>query len=318
MWLDLAVLAILAAAAMVGLVRGLLVSSVRLVGAVVSYLGAWWLAPVLAPALEAHSGLSGVLAVVAGGLVAFLALLLAMEVAAAVAKAMDRRRLHGEARSGPDRLGGALVSAVAGFAFAVLVGWLAVTVDALRIHTENAALPGTGGSHFAPLARRVVRSAGEWALAGQGPAGTAVARAASDPAEALARVERLLGNPHLVGLKEDEIFWQQVEAGRHATAITRASFLALAYDGTTRRELADLGLIDERAAASSQAFKEASLDALAAIGPRLRAVREDPALARLSEDPAVQEMVLANDGLGLLRHPDVRGVIARALAGPHA
>jgi len=315
MWLDLAALGILAAAAAVGWVRGWLVSSVRFGGALAAYVGAWWLGPVVAPFFEAR-GLSGVLAVATGGLAVFFVLLLSVEGLAAVVKAMDRRRRGDDPRSGADRAGGALVGAIAGGAFAVLVAWLGITVDALGTQTGNASLPTIAGSRFAPVARDVIRGVGEWLLEDRGAAGVAVARAASDPAETIERVERLLGNPHLQGLRNDPEFWRQVEAGRHASAVERTSFLALAYDGTTRRELADLGLVDAEAAASSRAFRDASAEALAAVGPRLRAVRRDPALERLARDPEVQDMLLANDTLGLLRHPDVRLVIARALAGP--
>lgn len=317
MWLDLVALGILAAAMAVGAVRGLLVSSVRFGGALAAYVGAWWLGPAAAPVFEGW-GLSGVLAVGAASLAVFFGLLVSVEIVAAGVKSLEARHRGGRARSGADRTGGALVGAVAGTAFALLVAWLGITTDALRVQTGNEALPSTEGSHLAPVARRVIRGVGEWVLADRGPAGVAVARAASDPVDTLERVERLVENPHLVGLKDDPGFWQLVEGGRYATAVQRASFLALAYDGTTRRELADLGLIDEEAAGSAQAFREAAVDALAAVGPRLRAVREDPAMARLARDPAVQDMVLANDTLGLLQHPDVRLVIARALAGPAA
>jgi uncharacterized membrane protein required for colicin V production len=314
MWLDLAVLGVLVAALLVGAVRGVLVSSVRLFGAVAAYLGAWWLGPALAPWLG-RFGLDGVLALGMGGLAAFTLLLFSTEILAVAVRALDRRRRGGEPRTSADRLGGAAVSLVAGFAFAILLGWLAVTVDALRVHGGNDALPSTEASHFAPVARRVIRGVGEWVLADRGSTGAAVARAASDPVETLERVEQVLANPHLQQLKDDRAFWQQVESGAYERAVARASFLALAYDGSTRRELAALGLVSEEAAGSSRAFRDASIEALAAIGPRLRAVREDPALARLAEDPQVQEMVLANDTLGLLRHPDVREVIARALSG---
>ncbi|NNL65250.1 MAG: hypothetical protein HKP30_03305, partial [Myxococcales bacterium] len=148
------------------------------------------------------------------------------------------------------------------------------------------------------------------------PTGAAVARAASEPAETLVRVQGLLENPHLHDLREDRVFWEHVERGEYERAVSRSSYLALAYDGTTRRHFAELGLIDEAAAGSSAAFRDTSVEALAAIGPRLRAVREDPALARLASDPAIQEMVMSNDTLGLLRHPDVQQVIARALSSP--
>jgi uncharacterized membrane protein required for colicin V production len=315
MGLDLLALGILVAAAAVGFVRGWLVSSVRFGGALAAYVGAWVLGPRLAPLFESR-GLSGMLAVAMGGLAVFLVLLVAVEIVAALVKAAERRRRGGQARTGPDRAGGALVGALAGAAFAVLVAWLGITVDALRTQTGNEALPSVEGSRLVPVARSIIRHVGEWALADQGPAGAAVARAAADPADAMARVERLLGNPHLVSLREDRGFWHLVENGRYRPAVERASFLALAYDGTTRRELAELGLISEEAAASSLAFRDAAVDALAAVGPRIQAVRQDPALGRLAEDPAVHEMVMANDTLGLLRHPDVRLVIARALAGP--
>jgi len=317
MWLDLAALGILAAAAAVGFARGWLVSSLRFGGALAAYVGAWKLGPGLAPVFEAR-GLSGLVAVVAGGLAVFFLLLLSVEIVAAIVKAVDRRRRGGQPRGAPDRAGGALVGALAGAAFAVLIAWLGISVDVLRAQSGNEALPSIEGSRFVPVARAVIRSVGAWALAERGPAGAAVARAASDPADALARVERLLGNPHLIGLRDDRRFWQQVENGRYRSAVESASFLALAYDGTTRRELAELGLISEEAAASSRVFRDDAAEALATVGPRIQAIQHDPALGRLADDPAVLRMVEANDTIGLLSHPDVRRLIARALAGPDA
>lgn len=318
MWLDLGVLGILVAAALVGAVRGTLVSSVRLFGAVAAYAGAWWLGPQAGELLAERFGIGGTLGLLAGGLAVFSGLLLAIELLAAVVKGVDRRRRDGFPRGSADRLGGALVSAAAGFGFAILIGWLAITVDALRLHTGNAALPSTEGSRFAPIARSAVRGVGEWALSGRGPTGAAVARAVSEPAETFVRMQSLLENPHLLDLREDRVFWEHVERGEYERAVSRSSYLALAYDGTTRRNFAELGLIDEAAAGSSAAFRDMSVEALAAIGPRLRAVREDPALERLASDPTIQEMVLSNDTLGLLRHPDVQQVIARALSDPSA
>lgn len=316
MWLDLTVLGILVASAVVGLLRGTLVSSVRLGGALAAYVGSWVLGPQAAPIFEAR-GLSGMAAVLAGSLAVFFMLLVLVEILAAAAKAFDRRRLGGQPRSAPDRVGGAVVGAVAGAAFAVLVAWLGITVDALRTQTGNEALPSVEDSHFVPVARSVIRGAGTWALSDRGLVGVAVARAAADPAEALSRVERLLTNPHVVELRDDPGFWQLVANGRARSAVERTTFLALAYDGTTRRELADLGLVSEEAATSSRAFRDAAIEALAVVGPRIQAIREDPALARLEADPAVRKMIEANDTLGLLRHPDVRLVIAHALSGPH-
>ena len=312
MWLDLAALGILLAAAFVGMVRGTLVSTVRLAGAVGSYVGAWWLAPRVAPWVEAQFQVGGTFSVVAGGFASFVVLLIGVEGLSQLVRILDHRWRDGAERSLADRLGGAGASLVAGFAFAVLVAWLAFAVDALRAQ-GNEALPSTEGSRFAPVARNVIRGFGEWMLGDRGPSGTAVARAASDPVEAMERVERLFANPHLVDLKDDDRFWMRVEAGEYEHAVSRASFLALAYDGSTRREFAALGLVDEEAARSSAAFRDASVEALAAVAPRLQAIREDPALARLAEDPEVRTLVDSGDTLALLRHPDVRDLLSRAL-----
>ena len=317
MWLDLVVAAILAASLVAGAVRGMLVSSVRLGGAIAAYVAGWMLAPRVAPMVEARTDLAGTLAVLVAGLGLFMAFLLTREVATAAVKALERRLRSGP-RPAADRLAGAVVSSLAGFAFAVLIGWLAISVDALRIQTGNDALPSLEGSRFAPIAQEVIERAAGRVLADRGPAGRAVAHAVADPAVTLDRVEELIANPHLGGLKNDAGFWTEVEQGHYEAATRRSSFLAVAYDDTTRRQLADLGLIDERAARSSRAFRDSAQEALAAIGPRLRALREDPAMERLASDPEIQEMVLANDTLGLLRHPDVRQVIHRALAPPSA
>jgi len=317
MWLDLLALGILLGAALLGLMRGMLVTTIRLAGAVAAYLGSWRLGPAAAPFFEAH-GLSGLLAVLAGGLGVFFTLLLSVEIVAALAKLLEARRRRGRPRSAPDRMGGALVGALAGAGFAVLVAWLAITVDALRLQTGNEALPSVEASHFAPVAGGLIRGVGGRVLADRGSAGVALARAVSAPGDTLQGVERLLGNPHLAALRDDRAFWRQVEGGHSRAAVERASFLALAYDGTTRNELAALGLISQDAARSSRAFREASAQALAAVAPHLRAIREDPALDRLAADPAVQEMVRDSDTLGLLRNPDVRLVIAHVLAGPRA
>ena len=121
MWLDLAALAILVGAMGVGFLRGWLVSSIRFGGAGSAYVGAWWLGPQVAPLFEAR-GLSGMLAVAAGGLAVFFVLLVSVEILAAVVKAIETRRRGGQARTAPDRFGGALVGAIPGAGFAVPEG----------------------------------------------------------------------------------------------------------------------------------------------------------------------------------------------------
>jgi hypothetical protein len=52
------------------------------------------------------------------------------------------------------------------------------------------------------------------------------------------------------------------------------------------------------------------------LGPRLRALREDPALNELVEDPEVQLALQSGDTMALVSHPGFRQLVARVAADP--
>ena len=53
---------------------------------------------------------------------------------------------------------------------------------------------------------------------------------------------------------------------------------------------------------------------LAQVGPRIHAIRNDPALAELAQDPEVQNALKSGDGVSLLlAHPEFRRLVDRAL-----
>jgi hypothetical protein len=52
------------------------------------------------------------------------------------------------------------------------------------------------------------------------------------------------------------------------------------------------------------------------VGPRLRGLRDDPALRELLQDPEVAAAVQSGDHLALLSNPGFRAVVARVMEGP--
>ena len=70
------------------------------------------------------------------------------------------------------------------------------------------------------------------------------------------------------------------------------------------------------AASEPAAFREAAGHTLHQLGPRLRALRNDPALQELMADPEVQSALQSGDTLALLSHPGFRQLVASVAADP--
>ena len=127
-------------------------------------------------------------------------------------------------------------------------------------------------------------------------------------------MQTLTGNPRIVALERDPVFWQHVQAGSLDAAPDRWGFVGIAHDETLRKELGDFGLITESAAADSYIFREEVRETLEGVGPRLRDLVERPEAAELSNDPAVQAALEEGDTVALLRDPRVRTLLHDLMA----
>ena len=73
--------------------------------------------------------------------------------------------------------------------------------------------------------------------------------------------------------------------------------------------------MDEAAAADPRAFRLPAGDVLRQVGPRIRGLREDPAVQDLMRDPEVVAAVQSGDHLALMTHPGFQAVVARVMEG---
>jgi membrane protein required for colicin V production len=313
MWLDVVALVILALFAFMGARRGGLASGMALGSLGVAYAAAILAAPRLGPLAAELTGVSEWLGMPLAGSVAFLAAFLVMAV---VSKLLGRLTApeEGEGRSPRDRFLGGVFGAVRGGLIVLLLSYLAIWVDALRITGTAPDLPELGSSAAARVTETLVE-AGVTAFVDDAPSGHMIARIAARPGQSIADLQGLMEHPVINELRADELFWSYVEHGNVDAALNRRGAMALIYDAEVRRQLGELGLIDAAAVSDSRVFRAAAADVLRQVGPRLKGLKEDPELQALMRDPEVVAAVQSGNHLALMGHPGFRAVVARVMEG---
>jgi uncharacterized membrane protein required for colicin V production len=313
MWLDVVALVVLALFAFMGARRGGLASGMALGSLGVAYAAAILAAPRLGPLAAELTGVSEWLGMPLAGSVAFLAAFLVMAV---VSKLLGRLTApeEGEGRSPRDRFLGGVFGAVRGGLIVLLLSYLAIWVDALRITGTAPDLPELGSSAAARVTETLVE-AGVTAFVDDAPSGHMIARIAARPGQSIADLQGLMEHPVINELRADELFWSYVEHGNVDAALNRRGAMALIYDAEVRRQLGELGLIDAAAVSDSRVFRAAAADVLRQVGPRLKGLKEDPELQALMRDPEVVAAVQSGNHLALMGHPGFRAVVARVMEG---
>jgi uncharacterized membrane protein required for colicin V production len=317
MWLNAIAALVLAACIAAGAWSGALATGLRIATLVLAYAAAAIVGPALAPALGARIGLAGFSATVAACSATFVVAYAVLGIASRFARKLGPRENVG--RSPRDRFVGGCFGAVRGFLLALTVVYVAMWFDALRATGAGAVMPEIGDSIAADLTSGVVQTAIESAVDTSEPSGRLAARFAARPAVAAAELQGVIDDPNFAGLRSDARFWNDVQDGNVEAAVQRRSFQAIAYDAQLRQRLAHLGLVPDEAALDPEVFRQSMGQALEEIGPRLRDLRDDPAMQELLADPAVVAMAQQGDTLGLLLHPKFRELVSRigAQAAPH-
>ncbi len=315
MWLDVFVIAILGWFTWVGVRRGGLAAGLGILTLCVSYGAAILAAPIFASPVANAFGLPALLGIPVAGSIAFAVAFVAM----AILSKILCRRAEGagdEGRSVRDRFLGGAFGAIRGAFVAVLLCYLALWVEALRLSGAADGIPALGNSAAAAVTSSVVEAGIESVLADSGRTGHVVARLAANPGATVADLQSLVSNPRILAVQQDAHFWANVEAGAIGAALNTRSFTRLSEDEELRRQMASVGLIDQESAERADLFRAAAGDVLREVGPRIRKLRNDPELKGLLKDPEVVAMVENGDTLGLMNHPRFRRLVSRVASDP--
>jgi uncharacterized membrane protein required for colicin V production len=311
MLLDLLALVLLAIFAVVGALRGALRSGVRLLCWILGYAGAVALAPSLEPVLSQGLGVTPPLSLVAAGT----AVLLSVWLLGWVAIRMVESRRDPEHRSAWDQPAGGLFGALQGGLLVLLLGWLGLWLDAASRLGASLPVAPPKGSVTARVTGMVAERALDVAVGEDADPGVRVAaRVAARPGDSVDKVQALLENPRIAALRNDAAFWSYMRHGAVDAALNRGSFLGIAHDETLRRELADLGVVGEAAAADPRLFRNEIRGVAGEVAARVKGIAESPEARALASDPDVRAAVERGDTTGLLAHPGVRRLIAQALS----
>jgi uncharacterized membrane protein required for colicin V production len=315
-WLDAVALGLLVTFAALGARRGALATGLSLVGIVAGYAAGWIAATRLGGVVSTALGVSPLLGAPIAGTAAFLFVLLDV----AVVSWVLRRGLEG-APSAASRLGGALFGAARGSLVALAIGLLALWLDAFQQigpEAQGEAPVAAVGTPLRAATRAAVAAGVEAALGADAPGAELATHALTRPAETIERLRAIAETPEIAALTSDADFWAYVESGALGAALAQPSFQRLQWNAERRRELAAVGFVDDVAAGDPAIFALQLRGALEQVGPRLRALRHDPDLAALAQDPVVSDLVARRDVIGLLTHPGMQRVLERALADPEA
>jgi uncharacterized membrane protein required for colicin V production len=314
MWLNVVALVVLLACIAAGAWSGALATGLRIATIVLAYAAAVLLGPATAPAIGGSLGLGDPLATLASGSVVFAIVYAVLAIAARFARRLGPRENVG--RSPRDRFLGGCFGAIRGALIALMVVYLAMVLDALRATGAAPVVPEIGDSVAADVTSGVVKGALESTIDTSDPAARVATHFAARPAVAAAEIQRLIDDPNVARLRSDSRFWSDVEQGHVDSALQRDSFLSLSEDPDLRRKAANLGIVSEDAVADPSLFRASLVQVVEDVAPRLRNLRNDPAVQQMLGDPAVMEMLERGDTIGLLAHPKFRELVSRLSAAP--
>jgi uncharacterized membrane protein required for colicin V production len=316
--LDALAFALLALFTALGARRGTIGSAGALVALIAGYAAAVLAAIEVGPALARELGIPSLLGSVGAGTAAFVVVALAIGLLSGVLRrSADERR--GEApRSLVDRLGGALFGMARGGLAVLMLGLLALWLDAASLLASDAPLDPVPPQD--PPLRVVTRAAietGVDAATPQGARGEAgEVRVLTRPAVTLGAFRTFAEHPQLPALLDDAEFCSAVESLHVARALSRPSARGLTTDPALREALAGAGVIDAADAHDPARFDAALAHALAEAGPRIARLRSDPELLRLAEDPEIAAALERGDVFSLVANPQLRQLAARAMSAP--
>jgi len=307
MWLDGLVLLAIVLLAWLGARAGAAASGLRLASLPLAYAaglaGAWAFGPALAHELEWSETAGGVVS----GTVALFG---AQSVLSLLIRVLRRRE---ESPGSTSQALGAVFGALRGALYALPFLWLAGLAEGAREagvapdvlpDLSSAQLPAVGSQLIGLAARGVVDT--------KAPSGRIGLQLASHPAETVTSLQQVLRDPKVTSLQRDPSFWEAVEDGAVSAALARPAARALIADRSLRSRLAAIGAISPDAGREASVFQVELALALAELGPKLEAVRNDPALKSLLEDPAVRASVQNGDTLSLLGDPRFRSIVSQA------
>jgi hypothetical protein len=305
MWLDLAILALIAFLAGFGARSGAPVAGLRLAALPLAYAGAIGAGWAFGPALGAQLGWSEAAGAIAAATAGFLGVSLGISLAT--------RWLRKDTTPEPaSQALGAVFGALRGALFALPILWLAGLAEGARVSGVQPELPDLSGAHLPALGGEVLGAGARPFVDTETAGGRFALGMVARPTATVAALQKVVQDPRVTALQRDAQFWYDVERGAVTAALARPSARALAGDQRFRARVAELGAVSPEAGKDPRRFQTELAIALADLGPRLRAVKEDPALSELLEDPELMASIENGNTLALLTDPRFRALVSRA------
>jgi Colicin V production protein len=304
MWLDAGVLVLILLLAWRGSRTGATAAGLQLASLPIAYAAALLCAWAFGPALARELGWSDA---IGGAVAATIGLFGVQGLRWLGARALRR---HDETPPPTSQALGAVFGALRGALYALPILWLAGLAEGARVAGIRPELPDLSMAQLPALGGQVIGAGAEALLDEKEASGRLTVHLASRPAETVVGVQQVLHDSRVTDLQRDAGFWEDVERGAVSAALARPPARALIADRAFRARLAGIGAVSPEAGRDAGAFEVELALALAEVGPKLEAVRADPALASLLEDPAVRIRLQRGETLSLVNDPRFRSLMS--------
>lgn len=320
MLLDCILLCLVIAFAWIGARRGALTTGTRVVALLLAYGGAIASAQQLAAPLARRLAIAEFFAAPAAAIFGFIVTFCLASLLGALLRGWDTARFRGRSRGALDRAIGGLFGGLRGGLVVLLLCWLAIGFDAARdlaVIEGIGLLPQTEDSRLAHATRSVVAAVVERALIQNAetpqPGARVIAQLLSSPGSALAGLRDLFADPKMAELARDRLFWTLIEDGAAARAVRRHAFGEVSRDDRLRAGLAALGVVSDQARSEIDVFRAEARELFDAAAPKLKALREDPALQQLTGNREIMSLLERGNPLALLQRPEIQSLVDRVL-----
>ncbi len=312
---DLLALAVIAACAVRGFMRGLTASLLGLLGVAVSFFASWLLWGWAGRRLNASFGLPSVHAYALGALLVFLGVYVLFSGLVYLIRWRNRAK-RAQAATKPrypwaDKLSGAALGACFGILAAAMLAWL---YNVAGLTEVGVSLPDIRTSAAGRLSGFIVQiEAGLGARAATNSPALAgiIARSARDPKAAVEDVERIKQNPELVSLIQDAQFTGAVLRADREAIKDNPRLNRLLADPAFVRSARDLRLLP--AQSETVSTQDQAADQLARVGLKMARIKSDPQIQDVLRDGAIQKMLDEKDFDGLVQDERVWKLAGRVM-----
>jgi len=296
-----------------GFKKGFIHSILSLCALILGYMAAFYWAKPIGQGFENVGLLAGILAIGAGGMVAFFSVVFLFTIPSKIVTVwVKAKKRKGELTPLYWILGG-LVGSVSGIFFAVLVLWVGMLHRA-----SKPALAHSSPTILERATSKIVTFGVKKAMSGKASDKSGiknlVVKVMAEPEAGVRSLKKLVENPHLENILRSKDFQQTLRQGDSEEVQNHPIFEELFQDKEFLESAEELGMISEEVLLED--FKSEFSGSLIKIHNRVYQIVKDPEIRELLQKPELKKQLEGQDVFALINNPDFNKILDKIYEEP--